>query len=82
MFQDFCTRVARKLRRLGIARTVATRVSHMFYVYMIALCGLMGIIFEIPEELFEPVACAGVMGMDADARCEVSFLSANIAIRR
>ena len=59
MFQNFCTRVARKLRRLGVARKAAARFAKFFYVSMITMCGLFGLFFVIPQELFEPIAVSG-----------------------
>ena len=58
MFQNFCTRVARKIRRLGYARKTASRFAKFFYVSMITTCGLFGLFFVIPQELFEPIAIA------------------------
>ena len=59
MFQNFCTRVARKLRRLGVARKAAARFAKFFQVMMVLTCGLMGLFFLIPRELFEPISIAG-----------------------
>ena len=64
MFQNFCTRVARKIRRLGYARKTASRFAKFFYVSMITTCGLFGLFFVIPQELFEPIAIAGKMHAD------------------
>ena len=60
MFQNFCTRVARKLRRLGYARKTASWFAKFFYVSMITTCGLFGLFFIIPDELFEPISGAGM----------------------
>lgn len=59
MFQYSCTRVARKLRRLGYAKKIAARFAKLFQVMMAILGGLMGAFFELPCELFEPIAAAG-----------------------
>ena len=59
MFQYSCTRVARNLRRLGYAKKVAARFARVFQIMMALLGGLMGVFFEIPQELFEPVSRAG-----------------------
>ena len=64
MFKHFCTRVERKLRRLGVARKAAARFAKFFYVSMITMCGLFGLFFVIPRELFEPIAIAGKMHAD------------------
>ena len=79
MFQNFCTRVARKLRRLGVARKAAARFAKFFYVSMITMCGLFGLSFDIPQELFEPIAIAGKM--HADTRYG-TLLPATFIIRR
>jgi len=79
MFNNFCTRVARKLRRLGYAKKAAARFARIFYVLMLIACGLMGLFFIIPRELFEPITIAG--RMHADARNGL-FSSANFALRR
>ena len=79
MFKHFCTRVERKLRRLGVARKAAARFAKFFYVSMITMCGLFGLFFVIPQELFEPIAIAGKM--HADTRYGI-FLPAVFIIRR
>jgi hypothetical protein len=78
MFQNFCTTVARKLRRLGFAAQAAARFSRIFYVIMVTLFGLMGFFFCIPKELFEPITGAGKL--HADARSGF-FLSVAAALR-
>jgi hypothetical protein len=79
MFQKFCTRVTRKLRRLGYAQKVAARFAKIFQVMMVLVCGLMGLFFILPQELFEPTAIAG--NMHADTRCG-TLLPAVFIIRR
>ncbi len=79
MFQNFCTRVARKLRRLGYAKKAAARLARIFYVLMLVTCGLMGLFFIIPQELHEPISITGKM--HADTRYGL-FSSANVALRR
>ena len=64
MFQNFCTRVERKLRRLGVARKAAARFAKFSCVSMITMCGLFGLFFVIPQELFEPIAIAGEIHAD------------------
>lgn len=59
MFQYSCTRVARKMRRLGYAKKIAARFAKIFRVLMAVLGGLMGLFFEIPKESFGPIAAAG-----------------------
>jgi len=41
MTEDFCTRTARKIRRLGRQKNTARRYAGFFYVSMISVCGLM-----------------------------------------
>ena len=77
MFQNFCTRVARKFRRLGIARKEAARIAKFCYVSMITACGLMGLFFSIPQELFEPITGAGTMHADARPGLFSSAVSAS-----
>jgi len=79
MFGHFCTRVARKLRRLGYARKVASRFAKIFQVMMVLACGLMGLFFILPRELFAPIAPAG--NMHAGTRYGL-FLPARSLIRR
>ncbi len=79
MFQNFCTRVALKLQRLGYAKKVAARFAKFFYVSMITTCGLFGLFFVIPQELFEPIAIAGKI--HADTRYG-TLLPATFIIRR
>jgi len=45
MFQYSCTRVARKMRRLGFAKKVAARFARIFQIMMAILGGLMGLFF-------------------------------------
>ena len=59
MFQYSCTRVARKLRRLGVAKKAAARFARIFQIMMAILGGLMGLFFEIPHELFGLISRSG-----------------------
>jgi len=59
MFQYSCTRVARNLRRLGVAKKAAARFARIFQIMMAILGGLMGLTFEIPHELSGPISRAG-----------------------
>lgn len=79
MLQYSCTRVARKLRRLGFAKKIAARFARIFRFLMILLCGLMGVFFELPHELFKITAPAGKTC--ADFRHGL-FLPAVFGIRR
>jgi len=79
MFQYSCTRVARKMRRLGFAKKVAARFARIFQIMMAILGGLMGLFFEIPQELFEPIAIAGKNPVGTRYGL---FLPAVFAIRR
>jgi hypothetical protein len=79
MFQNFCTRVARKIRRLGYARKTASRFAKFFYVSMITTCGLFGLFFIIPHELFELISGAG---MRREGSRPGTFLPAVFIIRR
>lgn len=66
MPENFCKAVGRKLRRLGFARKAAARIAKCFSVIMVVTCGLLGLCFVIPRELYEPITGAGMS--DADAR--------------
>jgi hypothetical protein len=79
MFQNFCTRVARKLRRLGYAKKTAARFAKFFYLSMITTCGLFGLFFSLPRELFEPMPGAG---MGREGSRPGTFLPATFVIRR
>jgi len=79
MFHTFCMTVTRKIRRLGYAKKAAARIAKSCYLLMLTACGLMGLFFIIPQELFEPITSAG--RMHADARSGL-FSSANFALRR
>jgi len=59
MFEHFCTRVERKLRRLGYAKKIGARFARIFQVMMVLVCGVMGLFFILPQELFEPISIAG-----------------------
>jgi len=50
MTLNFCTRTARKIRRLGYAPKVAVRLSGLCYLFMLFLRGLMGPI-GIPSQV-------------------------------
>jgi uncharacterized RDD family membrane protein YckC len=69
MFHNFCTRVARKLRRLGIAQKAAARFGRIFYVLMLVTCGLMGLFFSNPQELHESITGTGIVHADARSGC-------------
>ena len=50
------------------------RFAKFFYVSMITMCGLFGLFFVIPQELFEPIAITGKIHADTryghlSARC-------------
>lgn len=79
MFHYSCTKVARKLRRLGYAKKVAARFAGIFHIMMAILGGLMGIFFEIVKEMYEQITIAGKI--HADAR-QGTFLPAVFVIRR
>ena len=79
MLQYSCTRVARKLRRLGHAKKVAARFARIFRTLMVLLCGLMGVFFELPHDLFKATIPAGKKC--ADFRPGL-FLPAVFGIRR
>jgi hypothetical protein len=42
MTEDFCTRTARRIRRLGQKRKTARHYAGFFYVSMLSVCSLMG----------------------------------------
>lgn len=79
MSWNFCTRVARKMRRIGYARKAAARFAKSCYLLMLTACGLLGLFFIFPAELHEPIAIAGKS--DAGTRYGLS-LPATFAIRR
>ena len=78
MFHNFCTRVARKLRWLGIEQEASARFSRIFYVLMLVTCGLMGLFFSIPHESHEPITGTGTVRVDTRSG---TFLSAASALR-
>jgi len=41
MTEDFCTRTARRIRRLGRPKNTARRYAGFFYVSMVSVCGTM-----------------------------------------
>jgi hypothetical protein len=43
MAQKFCSRITRKLRRMGLGLKVARFFAGFFYVSMIFVCGLFGV---------------------------------------
>ncbi|GEM_PF-1930570 len=79
MFQNFCTRGERKLRRHGVARKAAARFAKFFSVSVIPPCRLFWRFFGIPQELFESIAIAGKI--HADTR-HGTLLPAVFIIRR
>ena len=68
-----------KNRRLGYTKKVAARFAKFFYVSMITTCGLFGLFFVIPQELFEPIAIVGQIHATPGM---VLFLPATFIIRR
>ena len=60
MSWNFCTKLARKLRRIGYAeKKLAARLAGFCCLMMAAACGLLGIFFGPDKELYEPYSCAG-----------------------
>jgi hypothetical protein len=79
MTLNFCTRTARKLRRFGYARKVAARYARFFYVSMISVCGLFGLLDGMPEVLNWMGIGSGKSSADPRA---ASLLSADFGLRR
>jgi len=59
MSWNFCTKLARKVRRFGYAKRAAARLSCFCSLMMAAACGLLGVFFIPDKELYEPVSGAG-----------------------
>ena len=60
MSWNFCTKLARKIRRYGYAnKKLAARLSGFCCLMMAAACGLLGIFFVPDREWYETVSGAG-----------------------
>ncbi|MCX6682383.1 MAG: hypothetical protein NTY71_05295 [Methanoregula sp.] len=93
MTEDFCTRTARKIRRLGRPEKTARRFAGFFYVSMLSVCCLMGDApcpegqgeegpersFALPSVQVIPGTGSGIFCADARA---ASLLSADFRQRR
>ncbi|MFZ1127111.1 hypothetical protein [Methanoregula sp.] len=79
MTLNFCTKVRRKLRKLGYARKAAARIARCCQFLMVFACGLLGMYSIASPELYG--ACAGAGTVPADPRAGL-ILSADSALRR
>ena len=79
MAQKFCSRITRKLRRMGLGRKSARFFAGFFYVSMMVVCGLFGLLEGKAGLSYYPENGAGI-GF-ADAR-PVPVMSAPFGIRR
>ncbi|MEN6442442.1 MAG: hypothetical protein ABFC71_01645 [Methanoregula sp.] len=50
MLGNFCTKTARKIKKLGYARTVAVFYAGFFYSMMLLVCAVMGILSALVEQ--------------------------------
>ena len=78
MTLKFCTKVGRKLRKLGYARKVAARIARGCQFLMAFACGLLGLYSMASPEMFGTITGAGMMRADARAGL---LLSADAALR-
>jgi hypothetical protein len=68
MPENFCTKTARKIRKLGYARAVAIFYARFFYSVMLLVCAVMDILCVPPENMF---ANAGFGKSPAGARAGI-----------
>jgi hypothetical protein len=61
MFHTFCTGVARKMRRSGITKEAGARLFRHFYLLLLVMCRVTGLIFIIPRELYEYITGTGIL---------------------
>ena len=73
------TRMEWRLRKLGIAKQIATLYAGFFYFSMMSVCGLFGLLDGSPEVLYGVGNGSGKLMADPRA---ASVLSANFGLRR
>ena len=75
---EFCTRVSRKLAKIGYQKKAARRIAKTCFVLMTLTCGLFGL-FEKGKAPLYPIAGAGAIIAGARAG---TFSPASSLIRR
>ncbi len=79
MAQKFCSRTTRKLQRMGLSRKLARFYAGFFYVSMMVVCGLFGLLDGMAALPYYPENGAGIRFADARPG---PVLSAPFHIRR
>jgi hypothetical protein len=64
---NLCTRMKRRLKRIGQDEKTACRYAKSFYLWMLSVCGLFGVLDGTPEELYGSGTGAGLIFADARA---------------
>jgi hypothetical protein len=67
MTLNFCTRTARKIRRLGYARKAAARYAGLFYIFMLLVRGIMGPMNVPSQVMLYRITGSGEMSAGARA---------------
>ncbi|MEN6444325.1 MAG: hypothetical protein WC391_08170 [Methanoregula sp.] len=75
MFENFCTQTARKIRKLGYARSVALFYARFFFASMLLVCAVMGVL-SLPSASQYPLTTgSGIYRLGARAGYAVSDFS-------
>ncbi|HVP97043.1 hypothetical protein [Methanoregula sp.] len=53
MSLDFCTRVTRKIAKIGYPRKVACRIAKFCYLSMTLVCGLFGLFERVKAPIYQ-----------------------------
>ena len=61
MFHTFCTGAARKMRRSGFLKKAGAWLFRHFYLPLLVMCRVTGLIFIIPRELYEYITGTGIL---------------------
>ena len=78
MSLEFCTKVTRKIAKIGYAKKLARRIAKTCFVLMALTCGLFGL-FEKGKAPLYPIAGAGAVRAGARAG---TFSPALFSVRR
>jgi hypothetical protein len=72
MNRNLCKRMERRLKKIGQDGKKARRFARFFFVSMLSVCGLFGLLDGMPEVSYGSGTGTGSILADARAACVVS----------
>ncbi len=66
---NLCIRMKRRLKRIGQDEMTARHYAKVFYLWMMSVCGLFGVLDGTPEVSYGAGTGAGFFPADARAAC-------------